>query len=80
MKRFFIHYFGLIAGKRFRIWYYRTHNNIWLWGLIRFFEEADPFIMPPPFDDPISKYMEDFFKQVFKKQGGNYGQSKNSIV
>jgi len=36
-----VHYrMGIIFGKRYRLWYHRTHNKGYLWGIIKAFQEV----------------------------------------
>jgi len=29
-------YLGMMFGVKYRKWYYKTHNNKWLWGIYSF--------------------------------------------
>lgn len=46
-----LHYhLGRILGKRYRLWYHRTHKNQWLWGANCFYLDVD-FSRPFGYDN-----------------------------
>ena len=49
------YYFGKILGRRYRLWYHKTHDNQYMWGIIRFIED-DAQANKAPFD--INDYFE----------------------
>jgi hypothetical protein len=64
-----IYYLGLILGKRFRVWYWRTHGKRYYWGIIRSIKELpqEPVVFPTL--GPSEKEFDDFLEKLFGGKG-----------
>lgn len=56
-----IYLLGLICGRRFRVWYWRTHGHRWHWGIVRCVDEIP---VKSPFE--VRDRLDDFMKGLMK--------------
>jgi hypothetical protein len=56
-----IYYLGIILGRRFRLWYWRTHKDRWHWGLVRAAAEI-PIHSPHDVRDPLDDFINGLLK------------------
>jgi len=51
-----IYKIGIIFGKQFRKWYWRTHNHKYYWGIVRYVSDFNNDVA---FDPAIEKFLDD---------------------
>ena len=54
-----IHLLGKIFGKRFRIWYWRTHKHKWYWGVITFMYDSKNILPVEELSQAIDEDMKE---------------------
>lgn len=56
-----IYLIGIILGKRFRVWYWRTFKHRWYWGLARCIEEI-PVVNRSEFSERYEEFLNGILK------------------